>query len=256
MAEANGNGGCEKKMVTIKVAICDDVPKEQEKIAKALATYAKAHPALRFETDTYSAAIDILHAVERETVYDVALLDICMPGILGTEAAKGLLSKSPGTAIIFLTTSDEYAVEAFAMGALHYLVKPFTQEQFDAAMERAMQKTAGQDMLTLSCVDGIYRVCIDEIVSIESQRHYLSLRLASGENLRLRRTLSSMAEEVMGYSGFVKIGASYIVNLYFVRKVSATSIEMTEGSKIPIPRRSSEAVQKAYMDFCRREALK
>ncbi len=240
----------------MQIAICDDIQKELEKISAAADAYAKAHPALRFDIDEYSTAMDILSAVEKEKAYDIALLDICMPGILGTDVAREILSKSPDTGIIFLTTSDEYAVTAFSLNAIHYLLKPFTQEQFDAALDRAVKKMEEQGFLSLYCVDGVYRVRISEIIFIESQSHYLSVCLASGEILRLRRTLSQMFEEIKEYPEVLRIGKSYIANLNFVRKISANSMEMTDGSKIPIPRRSSEAVQKVFMDFCRKEALK
>lgn len=240
----------------MRVAICDDIQKDLEKISAALDSYAKGHPELHFDIDEYTAAIDLLSAVEKQKIYDIVLLDICMPGILGTEAAREILCKSPDTGVIFLTTSDEYAVTAFSLNAVHYLLKPFAQEQFDAAMNRAVQKTAGQKFLSVACVDGMYRVRISEIVYIESQGHYLSLCLASGEVLRLRRKLSQMFEEMEKYPEFIRIGASYIVNLGFVRKISAAVMEMTNGDRISIPRRSAGEAQKAYMDFCRKEALK
>ncbi len=243
-------------MIEVKVAICDDIQKELEKISAALDAYAKVHPELCFDIDKYNTAVDILNVMEKEKAYDIALLDICMPGILGTDVAEEMLSKNPDAGIIFLTTSDEYAVKAFAMNATHYLLKPFTQEQFDEALDRAVRKMTDQDFLSLACVDGMYRVRINEIVSVESQNHYLSMVLFSGEILRLRRKLSQMFEEMQEYPEFIWVGVSYIINLSFVRKISGNTVEMTNGTKIPIPRRSSEQVQKAYMDFCRKEALK
>lgn len=242
-------------MSLIKVAVCDDIQKELDKISAALDAYARAHPELCFAIDKYNAAMEVLGAVEKEKAYDIALLDICMPGMLGTLVAEEMLSKNPDTRIIFLTTSNEYAVEAFAMNATHYLLKPFTQEQFDAALDRAVPKLEEQDFLSLACVDGMYRVRISELVSIESQSHYLQLQLSSGKSLRLRGKLSQIFGEIERYPEFIRIGASYIVNLAFVRKISPGTVELLNGAKIPVPRRRSEEVQKAYMDFCRKEAL-
>lgn len=67
-------------------------------------------------------------------------MDICMPGVLGTDAAAEMLEKNPEMGVIFLTTSDDYAIEAFAMNATHYLLKPFSQEEFDAAVDRTVKK--------------------------------------------------------------------------------------------------------------------
>lgn len=244
------------KMSLIKTVICDDIQKDLEMIRAALNAYAETHSELHFDIDEYGTAIDVLHAMEKEKVYDIALLDICMPGVLGTDVAEEMLAKSPDMGIVFLTTSDEYAVTAFALNATHYLLKPFSQEQFNAALDRAVKKTEDQDFLSLACVDGMYRVCVTEIVSIESQNHYLLISLSSGETLRLRMKLSQMFEEIQKYPGFIKVGASYVVNLAFVRRISRNTLEMLNRVKIPIPRRGSEEVQKKYMDFCRREALK
>ncbi len=243
-------------MSWIKTAVCDDIQKELEKVRAALDTYTKTHSELYFDIDEYSTAQDILHAVEKGKIYDIALLDICMPGILGTDVAEAMLAKSPDMGIIFLTTSEEYAVEAFAMNATHYLLKPFSQEQLNAALDRAVKKLQEEDFISLACVDGIYRIRISDIVYIESQNHYVLTTLFSGEILRLRMKLSQMFEEMQKYPGFIKVGASYIVNLAFVRRISGNTAEMSNGAKISIPRRSSEQVQKIYMDFCRKEVLK
>ena len=240
----------------MQIAICDDIQKDLETISAALDTYAKGHPELHFDIDEYGAVIDVLNAVEKGKIYDIALLDICMPGVLGTDAAEEMLAKSPDMSIVFLSNSIEYAVTAFAINATHYLLKPFSQEQFNTALDRAVKKTEDRDFLSLACVDGIYRVCVTEIVFIESQNHYLLLNLSSGEIFRMRMKLSQMFEKLREYSGFIKVGASYVVNLAFVRKISGNNLEMLNGAKISIPRRSSEEVQKTYMDFCRREALK
>lgn len=240
----------------MQIAICDDIQKELETIGAALAVYSKTHPEYYFDIDEYNAASDLLHAAEKGKAYDIVLMDICMPGVLGTEAAEKMLAKNPGMGVIFLTTSSEYAVEAFAMNAAHYLLKPFSQEQFDAAIDRAVRKTEDQELLSFACVDGMYRVRISEIVSIESQNHYLLLLLASGETLKLRMKLSQMFREIQKYPGFIRVGASYIVNLDFVRSISGNGMEMQDGGKIPVPRRSSEEVQKTYMEFCRKEARK
>lgn len=239
----------------MRVVICDDIQKDMETIRTALDTYAAAHPEYLVEIEEYNAAADVLHGMEEEA-YDIALMDICMPGVSGTDAAEKMLAKNPEMSVIFLTTSDEYAVEAFAMNATHYLLKPFTQEQFDAALDRAIKKTEDQVLLSLDCVDGVYRVRSSEIVSVESQNHYLLLRLSSGETLRIRMKLSQMFEEIQKYPAFIKVGASYVVNFNFVRSISGNNIEMQSGAKIPVPRRSVEEVQRAYMEYCRKEAKK
>ncbi len=58
----------------VRIAICDDIPKELEKILAALGAYEKTHPQLCFEIDEYRTAMDILNAVEKGKAYDIAFL--------------------------------------------------------------------------------------------------------------------------------------------------------------------------------------
>ena len=238
----------------MRVVICDDIQKDMETIRTALNIYAAAHPEYDVEIEEYNAAADVLHRMEKGETYNIALMDICMPDVPGTDAAEEMLAKNPEMSVIFLTTSDEYAIEAFAMNATHYLLKPFSQEQFDVALDRAIKKAEDQDLLFLDCVNGVYRVRISEIVSIESRNHYLLVGLSSGETLKIRMKLSQMFEEIQKYPEFIRVGVSYVVNLDFVRSISGNNIEMQGGVKIPVPRRSIEEVQSAYMEFCRKEA--
>ena len=75
----------------MRIAVCDDIPKELEKILAALGEYGKAHPELCFEIDEYSTALGILNAVEKGKGYDIAFLDICMPGISSQESLEQML---------------------------------------------------------------------------------------------------------------------------------------------------------------------
>lgn len=90
----------------MRIAICDDIQTELEIICTALDTYSKVHPEYYFDIDEYSAASDLLHEVEKGKTYDIALLDICMPDKLGTDAAEEMLARSPEMGVVFLTTSS------------------------------------------------------------------------------------------------------------------------------------------------------
>ncbi|MCI8966827.1 MAG: hypothetical protein HFH75_04450 [Lachnospiraceae bacterium] len=163
----------------MRVIICDDIQKDKKTTRAALDTYSTVHPEYCFEIDEYSAALDLLHMVEK-----------------------------------------------------------------------------GNDYLSLDCLDGIYQVRISEIASTESQNHYLRINLSSGKVLRLRMKRSQMFEEVQKYPDFIRGRVSYIVNFDFARSIFGNSIEIQCGAKIPVSRRSVGEVQRAYMEFCRKETGK
>lgn len=97
----------------LKIAICDDNARDRERIAEDLQAYAAAHGEYGIEFVVYTSAFEMLDSFEDTGCPDIALLDICMPHMLGTELAREILGHSENTDIIFLTTSSDYAVDAF-----------------------------------------------------------------------------------------------------------------------------------------------
>ena len=125
----------------MNITICDDRENEIENIKRIVSEYAKAHAELSIKIDCYLNPLDMLESISKNGVPDIALLDVCMPGILGTEVAKELKTKSEdNTDIIFLTTSSDFAVEAFALHVNDYLTKPFTRERLTDTLDRIIEK--------------------------------------------------------------------------------------------------------------------
>lgn len=122
----------------LRIAICDDKIDQLKEIRNLAEDYVTRQQETATYTE-YTNAFTFLEDLDKQN-YDLVLLDVCMPGILGTEVANEMREKNYHAEIIFLTTSDEFAVEAFALKAIHYLVKPVRQELFDEAMDRALEK--------------------------------------------------------------------------------------------------------------------
>ncbi|TVY07385.1 response regulator [Paenibacillus cremeus] len=90
----------------------------------------------------YMSPLQALEAMETWQA-DAVFLDIQMPGMMGTEAARRIMAKQPGTQIIFTTAYSEYAVEAFEINSVDYLLKPFSKERLQKAVSRLVQLGLG-----------------------------------------------------------------------------------------------------------------
>ncbi len=235
----------------MRIAICDDMPEEVEKISALVTQYGKEH-GIRFEITAYSSALEFLRCIESGGDFDAALLDVYMPGLSGIDAAKRLREHGRKIKIIFLTTSREHAVEAFSLSAAHYLIKPFSAEEFDEAMCRLIG--SGKSRLTVRCEDELRTVELDEVEYFEVRGHKLYIALSGGEQLCLRQTLSAIREQIGENTTFAGCGASYIINLGRVKKITSTVITMMCGAKIPVPRRAYTQLEKRYLDYYRGEA--
>ena len=121
----------------IKIAVLDDEKIYLDMISTLLAKYKQEKNA-QIETELFSNAKDLLEKIELGEKYDVYLLDIFMQGLTGMSFATELRSRNVLSPIVFLTSSTDHALEAFGVNATHYLLKPYTEENFFFAMDKAM----------------------------------------------------------------------------------------------------------------------
>lgn len=236
-----------------RIAICDDRPDQIEIIRSALLAYFSAHGE-KAEFSVFDNPLLLMESLDKNGSFDIVLLDICMPGILGTDVARKIRMRRDQSVIIFLSSSDEYAVDAFALKAAHYLLKPFSQVQFDEAMDRAMAgfKAAEPKYLFLrSEAGGIHKLFIDDILYMESWGHAVRVYTKELMLQESRRSLSRMLEELEKLSPrqFISPYKGFIVNQKAILNIGREEIILRGGMSVPIPRRDYKHLQDRYMDY-------
>lgn len=209
----------------------------------------------------YNNPLLFLEDLDQTGGFDVLLLDICMPGILGTEVAKEIRKRKDKTEIVFLTSSDEFAVDAFALKAAHYLLKPFTQEQFDEAMERAVARyTSGQvKKITLKIESGLMQIIdIDDILYIESAGHSQNVYMRNLECKESRHSLIKLNEELEKVSPgqFINPYKGYIVNQKAIQIIEPKQIVLLGGMCLPISRGRYRQHQETFFEYQFREGVR
>ena len=122
----------------VKIAVLDDEKNYLDIISTLLEKY-KQEKNIEFEAEYFSHSNDLLKKIENNARYDIYLLDIYMQGITGINVATELRGRNVKSPIVFLTSSTNHALEAFGVNATHYLLKPYTEESFFFAMNKAIQ---------------------------------------------------------------------------------------------------------------------
>lgn len=235
--------------------ICDDKKDDLKQIEEFVLKYSKEHSEIFMEIQSFSEPLKMLAEIDRSGAPDIALLDICMPGVLGTEIAREIQSRSKDiTDIIFLTTSPDFAVEAFALHVNDYLTKPYTKERLFDALDRVVEKRRRRLYIPVSCGNEIHKIDLYSVAYAETRNHNIEVHLKSGNRLRTRMTMIEFKELFQGADGFAMVGASYIVNLRCVQRVLPAALEMDDGEMIPVPRRLRREMKQQYFDFYTREA--
>lgn len=148
--------------------------------------------------------------------------------------------------IVFVTGYMDYIEKGYDVEALHYLLKPVTQERLFGVLDRAAQRVRDRGReLCLQMPEGTARIPVSEIRYLEVQRNYVTIH--GDEDYTVKRTLGELERELDGR--FFRTGRSYIVNLQFVKKITRSQIVLKDGAQIPLPRRAYEDINRAMIRY-------
>lgn len=181
---------------------------------------------------TFEDALEALEYIKQNPV-DLVFLDINMPDITGMDFAQLL---PPATRFIFTTAYSKYAVDAFQINAIDYLMKPFGLSRFLAACQRAHQiikeEPANSDFLFVKEGYDWVRVTVEDLLYVESDGNYLTFK----EKTRkiLTRMTMTEAQELLPKKHFFRIHKSYMVNLNHVQKIEKHQVSVFGNQFVPI----------------------
>lgn len=177
-------------------------------------------------------AIDILN----EEKVDLMFLDINMPKLLGTQLLKSIQHPPK---VIFTTAHKDYAIEAFELDAIDYLLKPVSFERFLKAVNKFCQINNVETDAYCSTPGFLYfraerkmvKVFLKDIIYIESYKDYVVIHRQNDDNLKVKYSISSV-ENMLPRNLFLRIHRSFIVS---IKKVTAFTNNDVEIGKIEIP---------------------
>ena len=234
--------------MTYLTALCDDETVELNKTEKILGAYEQERSGVEFVIERFESAGDLLCRIEdKNYAPDLIFMDIFMPGeegeqeSCGMKTAKKLRSMGNRAKLFFLTTSREYALEAFDVEASQYLLKPVTQEKMFNVLDRLLKEGEKERKryILLKFERRIARVAVDDIVCCEAQGKTQCLHLSDGGEYAL----------LLPYHKFVRIGAAFIVNLECVGSLNAHEICLMGGRKIYLPRGTYKGLREQYFNY-------
>jgi DNA-binding LytR/AlgR family response regulator len=173
---------------------------------------------------------------------DGLFLDVRMPGLDGLELARVLRRFERPPAVVFVSAHDDFAVSAFELEALDYLVKPVTRKRLDEAIAR-VQRAAGpdDDVLPVDLPRGGTRLLARASILV-LQAHGDYVRVSSDEGRYLLRARLADLEERWARHGFLRVHRSFVVNLRRAVEVrprlnGTAVLVMADGAEVPIARR-------------------
>ena len=163
-----------------RIAFCDDDAALLHQMQDFLEQYRTLR-GVQLELAPYTKPMELLADIETGVRFDVLFLDVLMPGINGINAAREIRRYDTAVQIIFVTSSSEFAVQSYVVGAYYYQLKPIWKDSFfrltDAVLAECRKRT--QHSLILRCKSGVTRITLDSLEYCEVQvRRWAALAVA------------------------------------------------------------------------------
>lgn len=234
-----------------QIALCDDEQLEVIKTQKMLSNYKKLHPELDFEVGTFENAEELLLKVKSGYNPDLILMDIYMKGKTGIEAARELHEMGDKGRVIFLTTSQEHALEAFRVEAAQYLVKPVSEVEFYSLLDKQIRILCEerQKYVALQVEGRTLRVMVRDIVYCEAQGKRQYLHLSDDTQLCVHLSMAGLEELFLPYEEIIRLGKWYIINMDHVEGLDSHSVQMDNGMELYLPRGAYQSLRKHYITY-------
>ncbi len=244
----------------MRLAICDDDEKELIVLRDELAEYQRQHA---MESIVYTIFHDpeALLAEYEKQAFDVAVLDIMMPKMNGIELGTKIKEQSPDIILIFLTSSTDFALDAYGIHAERYIIKPVVREQLFEALDYALRvKNKSSKFFSVKTSDGMVTVKHDQILYIEMSSRKMLVHLTDGDNLTsiyLRSTFFDTVADLIDSKCFVITHKSFVANMAYIKSYSSSRLilQAAKGEPeiyVPISRQHVNSVKQTYLQFMAR----
>jgi two-component system, LytTR family, response regulator len=229
----------------MKIVIIDDEPLARMMVME----YLQAYPQLQVVQEC-GDGFEGLKAIQQHQP-DLIFLDVQMPKINGFEMLE--LVDSPPR-VIFTTAFENYAIQAFDAHAVDYLLKPFSKERFDKAIQRTLQQyqnpAAAVEAIALETAASSQRIVVKDNSKIKiipvAQVRYLEaaddyVKVVTGEGSFLKKQTMQFFEQTLPAQEFVRIHRGYILNTQLITRIDVQdkdsyTVLLTTGGSLPVSR--------------------
>lgn len=248
----------------LKILIADDEELIGNELKSILTEYCRQKDVVFCHS-----GVAALRELEKER-YDLVFLDIQMPGISGLDVARVWAEKNEPPLVVFVTAYSEFAVNAFSVNALDYVLKPFDENDIERVMQKASRRIAGGtpvlpespgasrgksvQRITVEAKDGLEVLESDSILFIQAHNRLVYVHAVNGEKYLSRLSLQEY-EARLDPAVFYRCHRNFIVNVRRIQRMLSWFnrgyiLIMKNGGEVQIPvSRHYVKGLKEYIDF-------
>ena len=228
----------------MRIAICDDSTQDARFVQTIVSDWANTR-GLELQTLVFSSAESFLFHYAEDKEFDILLLDIEMGQMDGVTMAKRIRQDNETVQIVFITGYSDYIAEGYEVAALHYLMKPVSQEKLYTVLDRALEKVKqNEKCLNLELSGEMVRIPMHEIRYLDVLKNYVTVH--AKQDYTVKRSLAELEKELD--ERFFRVGRAMILNLKFIRRVTKAEVHLSDGSILPLPRGAYVPLNRAIID--------
>lgn len=213
----------------MNILICDD----EKEYLDVLYLHVQEYMKNRYIPCTIISAENPALILQSSKTFDLAFLDIQMPGADGLTLAKELRKRNPKLALFFITNYDEYQDDAMDLQAFRFFKKPFNVQRLYAGLDKAMEYIDGAYVEVFFTSNSQQeKFLVDDILYITRENRKVVM-VSNRGSFYTRDTMDQWCEKLPTLF-FYQVHKSFLVNLHFVRKYSYSELLLEDGTRIPI----------------------
>lgn len=222
-----------------QIAICDGEIEELGRVERMLRGRYGPLAENAFLLQRFTNTEELLRKAEMEHYQpNILLMDISMSGESGIETVRKLREMGSCEWVIFFASSAEYALAAFGVAAVSYLLRPISENALFRVLDRILEQMQydRRRYVLFEVNYHVRRLALEDIIYCEAQGKKQCIYMNGGEYILLRMTMTRLRETLCIHREFMGIGVSYIVNLGHVESWDRQTLLLDNGHEIYLPR--------------------
>ena len=236
-------------VLQLNIAIVDDLKLDRERLSADLRSYFARRPDLDMKLTEFESAEQLMEAYQ-PGAFDVLFLDILMGGLNGIQLAGKLREIDQMVLIIFLTSSPEFAFDAFPVHPFDYLMKPYEYERLEAVLAEVLHALSAEEpIISIRVPRDTHEVPLNKLVAIESRGHTVEVHLSDGQTLRSIMTFAEIEKILADDPRFLRCNRGVIVNMDQVLRLDGDVFKMRDGTIFPLRVRNRSALVSKFSQY-------
>lgn len=233
----------------MKIAVIDDEKPQADILYSICNAYFGGHKQ-NVQIDCFPDGIAFFNSF-KENTYKIAFVDIFMEKMNGIAVAEKLREKDRDILIVFVTTSPDFMMQAFSVHAFHYITKPYKAEQIYKVLDDASSYVSDNSKyIEVMCDRRNTLISLKEIVSVESDAHYINIGVVSGLRYRTRMTITEFLKLADNDTRFIPVNRGIVLNADYIKDIEDSVCVTGNGERFPIKIREKLGLNRASVNIC------